>query len=254
MLVPIQEDRLSDSPFVERIWHAQSEYTGDFTSIAMSHWEMVVTRLRGKMILTVRGPETRPRDLGCPEEGEWLGIRFKHGTFIPQLLPSTLVDSDVNLPNATETSFWLNGSAWDFPDYDNAEQFVRRLVRDGVVANDPIVDATLRGELRDVSPRTARRHFVRATGLTPQSAHQIERARYATILLEEGMPIADVIYEAGYFDQPHLTRSLKRYMDRTPAQVAGAKDSLPLSFLYKTVPPALGEALFEEQSDEKHNR
>lgn len=254
MLIPVQEDRLSDSPFVERIWHAHSEYSGGFTSIAMSHWEMVVTKLRGKMMLTVRGPETGPRDFQCPEEGEWLGIRFKHGTFIPQLLPSTLVDQDVNLSNASETSFWLNGAAWDFPDYDNAELFVRRLVRDGVLASDAVVDAALRGELRDVSPRTARRHFIRTTGLSPRAAHQIERARYATILLEEGMPIADVIYEAGYFDQPHLTRSLKRYMDRTPAQVAGAKDSLPLSFLYKTAPQALREAPFEELPDEKHNR
>ena len=74
------------------------------------------------------------------------------------------------------------------------------------------------------------------------------------MLLEEGTPISDVVYEAGYFDQPHLTRSLRRYMDRTPAQLAGTKGSLPLSFLYKTVPRALREAPFEEQPDEKHNR
>jgi AraC-like DNA-binding protein len=252
MLIPIEE-RISDSPFVERIWHADSEYAGRFTSIAMSHWEMVVTRLHGKTMFTVRGPETRPRTMDYPEEGDFLGIRFKHGTFMPQMLPSTLVDTDVNLPCAGDASFWLCGAMWDLPDYDNAELFVRRLVRDGVLAIDPVVDAAMRGELRDVSPRTARRHFVRTTGLTPSAARQIERARYATVLLEEGMPIADVIYEAGYFDQPHLTRSLKRYMDRTPAQVAGAKDSLPLSFLYKTAPGALREAPFEELPDEKHN-
>jgi AraC-like DNA-binding protein len=254
VLVPVQQDRLSDSPFVERIWHAHSEYTGGFTSVAMSHWEMVVTKLRGKTTLTVRGPETRPTAHHLPEDGEWLGIRFKLGTFIPELLPSTLIDQDLNLPNASQRSFWLNGSSWDFPDFENADFFVQRLVREGVLVSDPVVVAALRGELRDVSQRTARRHFVRTTGLSPNTARQIERARYATILLEEGMPLSDVAYEAGYFDQPHLTRSLKRFMDRTPSQIAGVKDSLPLSFLYKTAPLALGNARFEVQPDEKHNR
>jgi hypothetical protein len=42
------EERLSDSPFVERIWSTQSERAGDFLSVAMSHWEMVVSRYQGK--------------------------------------------------------------------------------------------------------------------------------------------------------------------------------------------------------------
>lgn len=49
---------------------------------------------------------------------------------------------------------------------------------------------------------------------------QIERARYATTLLQQGLSIPDVVYDAGYFDQPHLTRSLKRYIGQTPAQLA----------------------------------
>jgi AraC-like DNA-binding protein len=131
---------------------------------------------------------------------------------------------------------------------------VHRLVREGVLVIDPVVVAALRGQLIDVSQRTARRHFVRTTGLSPNTARQIERARYATILLDDGMPISDVACEAGYFDQPHLTRSLKRFMDRTPAQIAGVKDSLPLSYLYKTAPLALGNARCEVQPDERRNR
>jgi AraC-like DNA-binding protein len=254
VLVPIQRDRPSDSPFVERIWHAHSEYTGGFTSVAMSHWEMVVSKLHGTITLTVRGPETRATAHHLPEDGEWLGIRFKLGTFIPELLPSRLVDRDLDLPNASKRSFWLTGSSWDFPDFENADTFVQRLVREGVLVCDPVVVAAVRGELKDVSQRTARRHFVRTTGLSPNTAYQIERARYATVLLGEGMPISDVAYEAGYFDQPHLTRSLKRFMDRTPAQIAGVKDSLPLSYLYKTAPLALGNARFEVQPDGKHHR
>src|SRR5919198_703998 len=53
------EDRLSDSPFVERIWRCRSGRAGTFLSVAASHWEMVVTRVRGRTMLALRGPETK---------------------------------------------------------------------------------------------------------------------------------------------------------------------------------------------------
>ena len=98
---------------------------------------MVITRLQGKTILSVRGPESKPTRWHCPEEGEWLGIRFNLGTLMPQLPPSSLVDQSLTLPNASETSFWLNGVAWDFPDFENADFFVRRLVHDGLLMREP---------------------------------------------------------------------------------------------------------------------
>ena len=106
------EDRLSDSPFVDRIWRAQSERPGAFRSIAMSGWEMVVTRHRGTVSLTVRGPETKATGLRISEAGtDYFGIRFKIGTLMPHLPASCLVDQDVSLPAASGTSFWMNGSA-----------------------------------------------------------------------------------------------------------------------------------------------
>jgi AraC-like DNA-binding protein len=46
----------------------------------------------------------------------------------------------------------------------------------------------------------------------------------------------DVVYEAGYFDQPHLTRALKHFIGQTPAQIMDRSRSQQLSFLYKTAP------------------
>ena len=124
------EDRLSDSPFVERIWCAQTERTGTLISIAMSDWEMVVSRYQDKTYMTVRGPETRATLLPVTSVGtEFFGIRFKVGTLMPHLPASSLVDEDVNLPDAASKSFWLNGSAWQFPSFENADTFVDRLVR-----------------------------------------------------------------------------------------------------------------------------
>lgn len=231
------EDRLSDSPFVERIWSAQTERTGSLISIAMSGWEMVVSRYRDKTYMTVRGPETRATLLPVTVVGtEFFGIRFKVGTVMPHLPASSLVDEDVNLPDASSKSFWLNGSAWQFPNYGNADTFVDRLARQDLLVRDPVVETALQDQRNDLSARTARRHFRRTIGLTQKAIRQIERARYAAILLQEGMSILDVVYEAGYFDQPHLTRSLKHFIGQTPTQIMQKNGPEQLSFLYKTEP------------------
>src|ERR1044071_902849 len=231
------EERLSDSPFVERIWRARGESTGSFRSIAMSGWEMVVSRYQDKTYMTVRGPETRATLLPVTTVGtEFFGIRFRVGTVMPHLPASGLVDEDVNLPDASSKSFWLDGAAWQFPDYENADSFLNRLVRKGLLERNPIVETALRGQLTDLSVRTARRHFLRTTGLSQSTIRQIERARYATVLLREGLPILDVVYEAGYYDQPQLTRSLKYFIGQTPAQVVQQNGPAQLSLLYKTPP------------------
>ncbi|HKB41829.1 MAG TPA: helix-turn-helix domain-containing protein [Gemmataceae bacterium] len=227
------DDRPSDSPFVERVWRCHSERAGTFHSMAASHWEMVVTRHQGKAFLTVRGPETKATTADCPAEGEWVAIRFKLGTFMPLLPARDLRDrTDVTLPEATGRSFWLNGSAWEYPNFENAETFVKRLVQAGLIAVDLTVDSALQGQPRELSLRSAQRHFLQATGITHSAIRQIERARRATNLLKQGVSILDTVHQAGYFDQAHLTRSLKYLIGQTPAQIIRAEEQL--SFLYKT--------------------
>src|SRR6516225_1751944 len=64
---------------------------------------------------------------------------------MPQLLPGSLRDhKDVTLPGASSSSFWLNGSAWQYPDFENAETFVQRLAKAGVISRDSTIDAALR--------------------------------------------------------------------------------------------------------------
>ena len=171
--------------------------------------------------------------MACPAEGEWIAIRFKAGTFMPRFLPGALRDQrDVTLPPATGHSFWLNGSALDYPDFDNAETFVKRLVKSGILARDPIVEDTLRRQPGELSLRSVQRHFLRSAGVTYATFRQIERARYATNLLREGVSILDVVSRLGYFDQAHLTRSLRRFIGETPSKIIQRQKQL--SFLYKT--------------------
>jgi Helix-turn-helix domain len=229
------EDRPSDSPFVERVWRCHSERAGTFLAVASSHWELVVSRVAGRTTVTLHGPETRAREVHCPADGEWIAIRFKPGTFMPQWPVGALLDGrDVTLPQAAARSFWLNGAAWEYPDFDDAEVFVRRLAKAGSIVRDAAVVAALQGDPQALSQRSAQRHFVHATGMTHAALRQIERARRATNLLRQGMSIGDTVHEAGFFDQAHLTRSLRHLIGLTPAKIA--REERQLSFLYKTLP------------------
>ena len=226
------EDRPSDSAVVERVWRSRSERSGPFHSMATCNWVMVVSRHAGRVFLTVRGPETRASIAECPADGEWIGIHFKLGTFMPLLSNLALRDrNDATLPDVSGRSFRLDGSAWEYPSFDNADVFVDRLVRRGLIASDRHVEAALRGRPVPERRRTEQRHFLRAAGLTQATARQIERARRATHLLQGGVAALDVVHDLGYYDQAHLVRSLKHFIGRTPAQVARGEGQL--SFLYK---------------------
>jgi AraC-like DNA-binding protein len=236
MFIHFDADRASDSPFIERVWCCHSEGGGPFLSVASSHWEFVVTRLAGETTITLRGPETKPREINCPSNGEWFAIRFKAGTFMPALPVSRLLDgNDVNLPGAMRNRFRLDGSVFEIPDFGNAEVFVERLVSRGMLVRDAAVAAALAGDDEAINARTAQRHFHLATGMSHTMLRQIERARHATLLLREGLSPGDAAFEAGYFDQAHLTRSLRRLIGLTPGSIA--REERQLSFLYKTAIP-----------------
>ncbi|GIH62269.1 helix-turn-helix domain-containing protein [Microbispora siamensis] len=228
------ESRSSDSPYIERVWRSSSRDVEQMTAVATAHWDLVFWEHRGQVSASVQGPETRASQAPVPEDATFFGISFSLGTVMPHLPLGRLVDGSAEIPDTTHRSFWLKGSTWHLPDWDNAEAFVQRLVREGVVERDPLVAAVLRGASPDVSERTVQRRFLASTGLTRGAVRQIDRARRAAVLIQQGVPAHDMIHRLGYFDQPHLARSLSRYIGRTATQLGDRKPSQPLSLLYAT--------------------
>jgi len=209
------EERRSDSPHVDLIWQTHSEHAGTFTSTAGSTWELVITTVNGTSLITARGPETKASAAAFPADAAFLGITFTLGAFMPQLPVKTLLDrQDATLPAASRTAFWLQGAAWELPTFDNADVFVHRLIRQGILVRDPLVAAALQGQTPALSRRALQYRFVQATGLPHKTIQQIERARRAAALLQQGVPIVDTALELGYFDQAHLTNALKRFIVR----------------------------------------
>ena len=224
-MIVVHEERSSSSPYVETITHGQTESNGSTIRPAECRWHMVFVKHQGRTRALVVGPWTTAGVASWGEDAEILWVRFGLGTFMPHMPARNLLDTETDLPDATGHSFWLKGSVWRFPDHENAETFVGRLVREGVLARDPLVGAVSTGRPpQGLSPRTVRHRFLRATGLTQGAVRQAERANRTADLLRRGVSIPDAVHEEGYFDQPHMTRSLRRWVGRTPARIAAASN------------------------------
>ena len=219
----LSEERRSDSPYVEAVTHGLTESDGSTVRPAECRWHLVVVRQAGEARALVVGPLTGAGVATWDAGAEILWIRFALGTFMPHVPARKLLDTEMVLPEATSKSFGLGGSAWPFPDHENAEMFVERLVREGVLARDPVVGASTGHPPQGLSQRTLRNRYLRATGLAQGAVRQIERANRAAAHLRLGVPIPEVVHEEGYFDQSHMTRSLKRWVGRTPARISTAR-------------------------------
>jgi hypothetical protein len=217
------DTRPSTSSLLAMTWSTRSEPEPDaeFMSAAASNWEMVVTRQQGGGWVSLRGPETKASPAGIPGEAEFLGVVFTHGTFMPQLDMRRLVDRSVTFPLVSDEAFWFDGAAWELPRAHNADVFVERLVRAGLLVHDPVAAAALNDDDVDgLSTRSVERRVARATGLTRGTIRQIARAERAVALLGDGVAALEVVRRLEVADQPHLTRSLRRFVGLTPSQIA----------------------------------
>jgi len=218
----VRKVREAESPFIERITHVVYGSKVDDVTTPDGCWDIVVQRHRGRIAMLRTGIITAPVSLEYDAGDEYISISFKPGVFMPRTPGFEMVDRAHLLPTPSARSFWLEGSALEIPTFENAEGLVDRLVRGGIIVCDDIVDGLVAGRPKAATPRSVQRHFLRALGLTSKGLAQIHRACRAVELLQQGRAPADVAVDLGYSDQPHMSRSLKRLMGRTPGEIARA--------------------------------
>lgn len=233
------EHRSSTSPYIARVWRAHARDVETMTSVANSMWELVVWNEGAQLLSTVRGPETHASIASVPQDSRSAGILFAHGVHLPHLPVSGLVDAQTPPRPITAGMLELAGNAWPLPGYDTAEHFVQQLAGAGVIARDPVVAEVLDGGTPRVSARTVQRRMAATTGLSMSLIRQIARAREAALRLVEGTSILEVVHGLGFYDQPHLSHALTRFIGRTAAQLAHEHLAQPMSMLYS--PPELAE-------------
>jgi AraC-like DNA-binding protein len=216
----IFEERASDSPYIASVTRGWTAAEGSTIRPAEVNWHMVFVKHPGGTRALLVGPWTTAGTAAWGEGAEILWVKFKLGAFLPHLPTRKYLDGEISLPDAASSRrFWLKSAAREVPDFENVETFIERLARDEELVCDPVVSAALEDQLAEMSPRTVRHRFLQATGLTQRYIRQFERARLAGTLLRQGVPILDTVFQAGYFDQPHLTRALKQFIGYTPAQL-----------------------------------
>ena len=180
--------------------------------------------------LVVAGPDTRAMVAETRSgEATW-GLQFAPGAAVALLgVPAVeLADRRVDLSElvAPPAGGWPVGhhppdalervliSLWTRADPERSVLRVAasldRAARDGLS-----VQTT--AELHGLSERSLRRLSNRLFGYAPKTLMQIHRFQRALHLLRAGRRLSDAAATAGYADQAHLNREVKRLTGRTPA-------------------------------------
>ncbi|MEU4475454.1 helix-turn-helix domain-containing protein [Micromonospora sp. NPDC023888] len=219
------------------MWRTGSDAEDTMTSAARTCCQLILTRMRGQLLASLRGPETRATTAPVPPNAEFLGIRLTLGTVLRPHPATSIVDGFVSFPVTDSGRIVIGGEAWEAPTYDNVEQFVRRLRDAGLLVRSRLrVEEHMAGHPEGrPSTRTLQRQYRAITGLSQTAVAQIDRVNAAATMLCDGLDWRTVVETLGYFDQAHLAHALRRYVGHT-ARGLQAGDDATMSFLYKISP------------------
>ena len=211
------EEKESASPYVDKVWHTEDQTDGVYVASADASWDMIFIKTNeGKSTVLLSGPCSKTTLVPYSAGNKNFGMRFKPGVIFTGIRVTDMLNVTQALPMPTEDTFTLQDSTWKLPTYENIDEFLARLAERGLLSLDPVVRDVLEGKIVNMSVRSVQRHFARTIGLSPRQVKQIESAREAVELLLQGRPLAEVSYELGYADLPHMIRMLKRFTGFTP--------------------------------------
>lgn len=217
--------RESGSPHVGVVWWAQIEEDGNYVDAANEFWGLAFGVLAdGRPSATLIGPSLEPRELRLVAGERGWGVELAAHVFVPQLDKRRFLGEMRDLPTDGRW-FELAGVRLPVPEVDALEGLVETLLQQGILAADEGVAAALRGQLAPQSRRSLHRHVVGATGLGPKKHEQLQRARSAYVLLQDGWSLAAAAAEAGFADQAHMTRAFNALAGKSPARILASGPS-----------------------------
>lgn len=213
------EEKQSTSPYVDVVWRTEDQTDGTYVASADACWDLVFIKSHaGERRVLLSGPSSNVTFVPYSAGNKNFGIRFKPGTIFTNIPVTGMVNVTKALPMPTEDTFVLQDITWKLPTYESIDEFLARLMKDGLLRVDPVVRDVMEGKALNLSVRSIQRHFAMTIGMSPRRVKQIVSARKAVALLLQGIPPAEVSYQLGYADLPHMIRMLKRFTGYTPRE------------------------------------
>jgi len=218
-MAQVHKKRHSPNPYIDRVWHTKNTSDGVYLATPDGSWDLIVgIGTDGSRTMMLTGQATEPAYVPYTAGTSAVVISFAAGAYLPHIKGGALLNSTESLPVSGD-NFRLAGHNFKLPTYQSAESLVEKMVQAGVLKNNSIVEASLSGKPKAASRRAVQRHFKDTTGVAQKTLQQIHQAQHAVQLLQQGKNPTQAAMDAGYTDQPHLTKSLKRIMHKKPSNV-----------------------------------
>jgi AraC-like DNA-binding protein len=213
------------SPVIESVTHTTFTADGNTQFRPDGCWDFAILKgAHGTTVLRT-GLTTSAVTHQYAAGDEILSISFKASSYMSLMPGEEMRDQGVVLEGIGRDRFWLGSDVLEIPTFETVDSFVQKLLRHSIVEDNRLVASLVSGHPMAMSERTMQRHFLKTSGVTYKTFTQIERAKQAIGLLQQGRPAADVAFALGYSDQPHMIRSIKAIMGQSPRQIVSAAGS-----------------------------
>jgi len=212
----IYEEKLSQSPLVDFVFQTEDLTDGVYVASADARWDIIFTTCPdGHKRVLLCGPSFKARQVPYSPGHKHVGICYKPWAIFTDVPITTMLNETKLLPMASLDTFRMQEKTWKMPTYENVDRFVAQQVKRGLLREDPMIRDVLEHKPVDMSIRSVQRHFVKTIGMSPRRVRQINSARTAVKLLQQGNTLSEVAYELDYADLAHMTRMLKRFTGYT---------------------------------------
>ncbi|WP_156759779.1 AraC family transcriptional regulator [Microbacterium karelineae] len=217
------EEHHPDSPIVECVWQARAMKDERYLVAAVEYWDLWFARqASGELITGLSGPALGHRWIRSTiGEHSW-GVQLRPHVVLPGVSKEMLRGGERRL-EVHEGNIALGQQVVRFPEFEELDDFVERLLALDVLRCDDDVRRMLSGDGTAYSERHRQRRVRAVTGLTRKQIEQLSRARDAFALLLQGVPPIECAARCGFADQAHLTRALKAFHGQTPARVLSGR-------------------------------
>ena len=218
-MTQIFNSRSSSLEAIDTVWTAQALTDGVYNATPDGSWDLIhIEKPGGEHLVFLTGQQSQAASVPY-QAGEISVVISFAAHFFLQSGPLPPDGAVIEFLPVEAGRFVLAHLELPLPTYDNAELIAAELLSAGVLRMDPVVTGGLGLTTFAASERSLQRHFRDATGLAQKDFEQIRRAQEAVRLLQAGGKPADVTVAAGYTDQAHMTKSIKRIMGRVPTKV-----------------------------------